>query len=137
MPGRALHNNSNLMSFVQLNGTRCRKMAAAAAIKNATFKLLRSAGTCITLPGDWRIFKHSGNIGVHPRSFCTKTTIGFRQQMDHTVPPKEYKWMPSNLISENFRLGPNGHVCIVLNRQIQVPPTWSSCYGKMVTIKRK
>ncbi|XP_017034111.1 thiamine pyrophosphokinase 1 [Drosophila kikkawai] len=61
---------------------------------------------------------------THPaqhRFFCTKTTIGFRQQMDHTIPPKVYKWTPGDLISENFKLGDNGHVCVVLNRQIQVP----------------
>ncbi|XP_062121944.1 thiamin pyrophosphokinase 1 [Drosophila sulfurigaster albostrigata] len=122
MPARAKHNNSNLMSFVRLNGTRCHKMVAAAANKNVIFKLLRSAGTAIlALPDDWRILQQSGRARSHPRNFCTKTTIGFRQQMDHTVPPKEYKWMPNNLISENFRLGPNGHVCIVLNRRIQVP----------------
>jgi len=109
------------MSFIRLNGTRCRKMAAAAAIKNAIFKLFRSAGTVVALPDELRILKKFGNPSGHPRNFCSKTTIGFRQQMDHTIPPKEYKWMPSNLIHENFRLGPNGHVCIVLNRQIQVP----------------
>ncbi|XP_020811277.1 thiamin pyrophosphokinase 1 [Drosophila serrata] len=62
---------------------------------------------------------------THPaqhRFFCTKTTIGFRQQMDHTIPPKSYKWTPGDLINENFKLGENGHVCVVLNRQIQVPP---------------
>ncbi|KAH8359397.1 hypothetical protein KR093_006505 [Drosophila rubida] len=109
------------MIFVRLNGTRCRNMAATAAIKNAIFKLLRSAGAALSLPDEWRILKQSGNISGHPRNFCTKTTIGFRQQMDHTVPPKEYKWVPNNLISENFTLGANGHVCIVLNRQVQVP----------------
>nr|NP_001262483.1 uncharacterized protein Dmel_CG14721, isoform B [Drosophila melanogaster]AGB95865.1 uncharacterized protein Dmel_CG14721, isoform B [Drosophila melanogaster] len=41
--------------------------------------------------------------------------------MDHTIPPKEYKWTPGNLINENFKLGDHGHVCVVLNRQIQVP----------------
>ncbi|XP_033163699.1 thiamin pyrophosphokinase 1 [Drosophila mauritiana] len=55
------------------------------------------------------------------RCLCTKTTIGFRQQMDHTIPPKEFKWTPGNLINENFKLGDHGHVCVVLNRQIQVP----------------
>jgi len=41
--------------------------------------------------------------------------------MDHTIPPKEFKWTPGNLINENFKLGDHGHVCVVLNRQIQVP----------------
>lgn len=41
--------------------------------------------------------------------------------MDHTIPPKEYKWTPANLITDSFKLGSNGHVCIVLNRQIHVP----------------
>ncbi|KAL7730049.1 hypothetical protein ACLKA6_009336 [Drosophila palustris] len=111
-------------------------MAAAAAIKNAIFKLLRGgAGTAITLPYDWRVFKQSGNIAVHPRNYCNKTTIGFRQQMDHTIPPKEFKWMPSNLISENFKLGPNGHVCMVLNRQIQIPPHVVKQLWKNATIR--
>lgn len=41
--------------------------------------------------------------------------------MDHTIPPKVFKWTPGDLINENFKLGENGHVCVVLNRQIQVP----------------
>lgn len=130
-----MHNSSNFMSFVRLNGTRCRKMAAAAAIKNAIFKLFSSAGTGLALPDELRILMKFGNLSAHPRNFCSKTTIGFRQQMDHTIPPKEYKWMPSNLISENFRLGPNGHVCIVLNRQIQVPAHVVKLLWKNATVR--
>lgn len=74
------------------------------------------------LPDHCRFFTQSGSPSLRPRYLCTKTTIGFRQQMDHTVPPKEYTWKPGHLINENFRLGDNGHVCMVLNRQINVPP---------------
>ncbi|XP_030568166.1 thiamin pyrophosphokinase 1 [Drosophila novamexicana] len=110
-------------------------MAAAAAIKNALFKLLRGAGTSLALPDDSRIFKQAGNLRAHPRNYCTKTTIGFRQQMDHTIPPKEYKWTPGNLINESFKLGPNGHVCIVLNRQIQVPAHVVKLLWKNATLR--
>ncbi|KAH8247526.1 hypothetical protein KR038_005825, partial [Drosophila bunnanda] len=75
---------------------------------------------------------------AHPaqhRFFCTKTTIGFRQQMDHTIPPKSYKWTPGDLINENFKLGENGHVCVVLNRQIQVPPHVVSMLWKNAAVR--
>ncbi|EDV94855.1 GH23105 [Drosophila grimshawi] len=55
--------------------------------------------------------------------------------MDHTVPPKEYKWTPGNLINESFRLGPNGHVCIVLNRQIQIPAHVVKLLWKNATLR--
>ncbi|XP_002064804.3 thiamin pyrophosphokinase 1 [Drosophila willistoni] len=64
---------------------------------------------------------HINAAHLRTRKLCTKTTIGFRQQMDHTIPPKEFKWTPGDLIKENFKLGENGHVCVVLNRKIQVP----------------
>ncbi|EDW16028.2 thiamin pyrophosphokinase 1 isoform X1 [Drosophila mojavensis] len=135
MPSRAKHIISNFMSSIRINGTRCRKMAAGAAIKNALFKLLRGAGTTLALPDCSSFCRQAGSICRHPRNYCTKTTIGFRQQMDHTIPPKEYKWTPGNLISDNFKLGSNGHVCIVLNRQIQVPPHVVKLLWKNATLR--
>ncbi|KAH8420838.1 hypothetical protein KR222_006262 [Zaprionus bogoriensis] len=124
------------MRFIRINGSRCRKMAAAGATsKNAVLKLIRGAGSIAALPDDCRFFKQSGNFSQHPRNFCAKTTIGFRQQMDHTIPPKEYKWMPGHLINENFRLGSNGHICIVLNRQIQVPAHVVKLLWKNATLR--
>ncbi|ALC47069.1 CG14721 [Drosophila busckii] len=100
------------------------------------FKWLRSARRNMALPDGQKFFNPSGNSSNnHPRKFCTKTTIGFRQQMDHTIPPKEFKWTPGNLINENFRVGKNGHVCIVLNRKIQVPSHVVKLLWKNATLR--
>ncbi|KAH8382212.1 hypothetical protein KR009_002354 [Drosophila setifemur] len=119
------------MILVRLYGTCCRTMAPACGSR-AILNWMRRSGQRMTI-ADGPRFRFprvgrpagvgspgSGSSGSH-RLLCTKTTIGFRQQMDHTIPPKEFKWTPGNLISENFKLGENGHVCVVLNRQIQVP----------------
>ncbi|XP_017141778.2 thiamin pyrophosphokinase 1 [Drosophila miranda] len=93
---------------------------ATACNRNTVLNLMRGAAHRMAITDGDRHFTRVGTL-VHKRIFCTKTTIGFRQQMDHTVPPKEFKWTPGNMINENFKLGDNGHVCVVLNRQIQVP----------------
>nr|XP_017088731.2 thiamin pyrophosphokinase 1 [Drosophila bipectinata] len=111
----------------KLKGTRCRRMAPACGSR-AVLNWMRRSGQLMAIADGHRIrFARVGRselgpprIGAH-RSFCTKTTIGFRQQMDHKVPPKEFKWTPGNLINEHYKLGDNGHVCMVLNREIQVP----------------
>ncbi|XP_016980319.1 thiamin pyrophosphokinase 1 [Drosophila rhopaloa] len=113
------------MNWVQLYGTRCRTMTPPSG-PGAALNWMRLSGRGFGLIRITRVGRpaHPHPHTTHPtahRLLCTKTTIGFRQQMDHTIPPKEFKWTPGNLINENFKLGDNGHVCVVLNRQIQVP----------------
>ncbi|XP_030374939.1 thiamin pyrophosphokinase 1 isoform X2 [Scaptodrosophila lebanonensis] len=55
--------------------------------------------------------------------------------MDHIIPPKEYHWQPGNLISQNFKLGNNGHICVVLNRRIQVPSHVVKLLWKNATVR--
>ncbi|XP_017062196.1 thiamin pyrophosphokinase 1 [Drosophila ficusphila] len=114
------------MIFIQYYGTRCRTMKPPSGAA-AALNLMRRSGrgfAFVRLARVGRPTHHHHTTHSPPtnhRFLCTKTTIGFRQQMDHTIPPKEFKWTPGNLINENFKLGDNGHVCMVLNRQIQVP----------------
>ncbi|XP_017083740.1 thiamin pyrophosphokinase 1 [Drosophila eugracilis] len=112
------------MNLVQLYGTGCRIMTPPSG-PGAALNWMRRTGHRFGSIRITRVGRSAHPHTTHPtthRFLCTKTTIGFRQQMDHTIPPKEFKWTPGNLINENFKLGDNGHVCVVLNRQIQVPP---------------
>ncbi|XP_016926376.4 thiamine pyrophosphokinase 1 [Drosophila suzukii] len=114
------------MNLVQIYGTGCRTMTPPSGSGTALNWMRRSSGQGFGWIRVTRVGRpaHQHPHTTHPtahRLLCTKTTIGFRQQMDHTIPPKEFKWTPGNLINENFKLGDHGHVCVVLNRQIQVP----------------
>ncbi|XP_043654431.1 thiamin pyrophosphokinase 1 [Drosophila teissieri] len=112
------------MLLVKLYGTGCCTMTAQWGPGSA-LNWMRRSGHGFGLIRITRVGRPAHQRTTHPtthRFLCTKTTIGFRQQMDHTIPPKEFKWTPGNLINENFKLGDHGHVCVVLNRQIQVPP---------------
>ncbi|XP_016951342.1 thiamin pyrophosphokinase 1 [Drosophila biarmipes] len=114
------------MNLVQIYGTGCRTMTPPRGTGAAFNWMRRSSGQGFGLTRIARVGRpapqhpHTTHHTAH-RLLCTKTTIGFRQQMDHTIPPKEFKWTPGNLINEHFKLGDHGHVCVVLNRQIQVP----------------